>query len=163
MFGLKIAFICFLTYAVIISLIFRLIQPKRFVKTLMFGGIFSIFLYIFLYLAFTVSFSWVDFINGFIIYSSLYYYFSLSIVILNTSLTITILILLKMNQPKNLTFSEIKELYPYDSILDRRMKKLIGGKSLIEDSGYFKLTKKGAFYASIAKPLKLFFNCYPGG
>lgn len=83
--------------------------------------------------------------------------------IVDRSISVRIMIELENSPKKQLTVEEIKKVYDFDRVLSRRLKHMVDGKYIIENSSYYKNTKKGRMEARIFKFLKEYLNLGPGG
>lgn len=161
--GIKAAIICAICQVACAALLFRLKKQKRVVHSLLLTAVGLLPVYTLFFIWFgNGNGTFAEFVNGILVYGGLFYCFSHPITVLNTSLTMSIMMLCQKASQQSLSFQELKEQYPYDRILLKRIRRMETSGHIFSQSGFYSTTHKGKLYATAATALKKFMKCYPG-
>jgi len=167
--GILIALFCFILFLLIHVVIFhnRPIKKRFHTMVMIFYSLFPIYILIYFltpgFLTQSISSIIVGFLNGIVIYVLLFLGYFGFYFIIDRSISVRIMIELENSPEKQLTFEQIKEVYSMDDMLSRRLKHMVGSNYIIENSGYYKNTRKGRYEARLFRFLKEYLKLGRGG
>jgi hypothetical protein len=79
------------------------------------------------------------------------------------SLSINFMLEMDSRPGNQMTVTELKERFPYDKMLERRLADMVASGFLTKDGEHFCITSKGKIYAGVASAMKKFLRIDPGG
>ncbi len=157
--GLQSALIAAASYVLSVAFLFRLKKQRRVIRTLLLAALAQIPLYLFLFFTLRVpEESLWEGVNGFIVYGGFFYCLSHPIVLLNTSLTISLICLMDREGGIALSFGDIEKRYPYEEILQKRLSRMMLSGYLVQEGAYYHNTWKGRLYARVVARLRRFIH-----
>jgi hypothetical protein len=79
------------------------------------------------------------------------------------SLCLAYMVEIEKRPQKRMALSEIKQHFPYDAMLARRLEDLMASQYVVRDGEHYRLDTKGKCLTAVTGPLKRFLNLEPGG
>jgi hypothetical protein len=103
-----------------------------------------------------ISLKIVDFLNGIFFFLLISFFYLHLIEFVDRSITTRIMVEIENSPTKTLTLKEIKKRYSLKEKLSYELEDMLYLKVISKDSGYFKNTPKGSYYARFIKFLRDF-------
>lgn len=181
--GLLLGLLCFILFLILHLVIFNL-RPQITKRFRVLKNIFFIFIpvYVFLYIliprdlivlipadpTLTLKIALailkvVNFVVGFMLYAFLFMGYCQFYFFIDRSISGRMMIEIEESPQKQLFAEELKKIYPPEEVFKRRLRHMLESKLIIQESNYYKNTKKGHCIAVISKFLKEFLRLNSGG
>lgn len=149
---------CFILFISLHFIIFHNLKVKRRFRSLLIIGLslFPIYGIAFLLIPDIPPLKTVNFLNGISLFLLISFFYLHLIEFVDRSITTRIMVEIEDSPEKGLTLKEIKERYSLKEKLSYELEDMMHLKVISKDSGYFKNTLKGSYYARFIKFLRDF-------
>ena len=106
---------------------------------------------------------YINFVAGFMLYLFLFLGYCQFYFIVDRSISVRVMIEIEKSPGKMLSAGEIRKVYPFSGILDRRLEHMVCGNYIEDRNGRYSNTGKGRAQALVFGFLKDFFRLGKGG